>query len=204
MPRPKPCEHGWKSALEDRFQDQFRAAWTTRSRTVGMPSLRSFPLDFGIIRSRTGNGRSPAFKSARRSVRRTTPPRARLRCSGRSCRPPQPCAHPGSPCTRAQAMAKNAGSTTRLNRSSNRRAASSPARSVQLGLDLQYPNPVIDRTRRVGIHRRPPDLPAPALRTRRRPWPCGRSSRPRTTTAAPPHQQGLGGRCACPRPARLA
>src|SRR5215204_94269 len=75
--------------------------------------------------------------------------------------------------------------------------------SVQLGLDLQYPDPVLDRTRCVGVHWRPPDLPAPVLRTRCRPWPCGRLSRPRTTTAAPPRQRSLGGRCACPRPVWL-
>jgi hypothetical protein len=38
-----------------------------------------------------------------------------------------------------------------------------------------------------GIHQRPPGMTTPALRACCRPSPCGRLSRPRTTTAAPPH-----------------
>jgi hypothetical protein len=69
---------------------------------------------------------------------------------------------------------------------------------VQFGLDSQYPRLRLlrRRPRRVGVHRRPPGLPGPALRTRCRPSPCpatagtcGRLSRPRTTTAAPPPTQ---------------
>ena len=41
--------------------------------------------------------------------------------------------------TRSHATNKNAGSVTRLNRSSNRRSGSSHRPTVQLGLDLQYP-----------------------------------------------------------------
>jgi hypothetical protein len=38
------------------------------------------------------------------------------------------------------------------------------------------------------------------LRVRWGPSPCGRLSRPRSTTAPPPHPGGNGGRCACPGP----
>jgi hypothetical protein len=60
--------------------------------------------------------------------------------------------------------------------------------SVQLGLDTQYPRPrfVQRGPRCVGVHRRPPGMPAPSLRARWVPSPCGRLSRPRTTTDPPP------------------
>ena len=80
--------------------------------------------------------------------------------------------------------------------------------SVQLGLHLQYPGRGLlgGRPRRAGVHRRPPGLATPTLRTRCLPWPCGRLSRPRTTTQAPPHltpsadgglahHLSVGGRC---------
>ena len=169
-----------------------------------MPSLRSFPLDFGIIRSRTGNGRERAGLQIGPQVGEEQLHPAHVFDvvggqavhSGRARTPIAPHPRPGHRQERGiddqvEQVVKPASSVL-------------AGPSVQLGLDLQYPDPVIDRTRRVGVHRRPPDLPAPALRTRCRPWPCGRLSRPRTTTAAPPHQRGLGGRCACPRPARLA
>jgi hypothetical protein len=77
---------------------------------------------------------------------------------------------------------------------------------VQLGLDPQYPR--LGRfsrgPRRAGIHRRPPGLPAPLLRTRCRPWPCGRLSRPRTTTAAPSRPRTNNRRRVCPPPAWTA
>jgi hypothetical protein len=71
---------------------------------------------------------------------------------------------------------------------------------VQLGLDLQYPLPGRFRVwpRRVGIHRRPSDLPLPELRTRCPPSPCGQLSWPPTTTRTPPHPKVIGRRRACP------
>jgi hypothetical protein len=74
---------------------------------------------------------------------------------------------------------------------------------VQLGLDSQYPRLRLlrRRPRRVGIHQRPPGLPVLALRARCRPWPCGRLSRPRTTTAAPPHPGANSRQRTCPPPA---
>ena len=85
--------------------------------------------------------------------------------------------------------------------------------SVQLGLDPQYPRlGLFSRGPRcVGIHRRPPGMPAPQLRTRCRPSPCpatagacGRLSRPRTTTAAPSRPMTNNRRRACPPPAWTA
>jgi hypothetical protein len=99
----------------------------------------------------------------------------------------------------------------RLSTSPCRRAMTVP--SVQLGLDPQYPRPGLFRRgpRRVGIHRRPPGMPAPQLRTRCRPSPCpatagtcGRLSRPRTTTAAPSRPATNSRRRACPPPAWTA
>ncbi len=59
---------------------------------------------------------------------------------------------------------------------------------MQLGLDLPYPYPGLGevRPRCASIHRRPPSIPVPQLRSRCLPSPCGRLSRPRTTTEAPP------------------
>jgi hypothetical protein len=70
---------------------------------------------------------------------------------------------------------------------------------VQLGLDPQYPRLGLLRRgpRRAGIHRRPPGLPVSLPRTRCRPWPCGRLSRPLTTTAAPSPPRTLSRRRAC-------
>src|SRR5829696_4784265 len=130
------------------------------------------------------------------------------------CFPPSP-ASPGSGCPQLQpgccdspaARAFHPYSVTlapRGARTGHQTGEQHPHRPIgAVGLDLQYPDPVLDRTRCVGVHWRPPDLPAPVLRTRCRPWPCGRLSRPRTTTAAPPRQRSLGGRCACPRPVWL-
>jgi hypothetical protein len=47
-------------------------------------------------------------------------------------------------------------------------------------------------------------MPAPTLRTGCRPWPCGRLSRPWTTTAAPSHPKAISRRRTCPPPARPA
>src|SRR5215216_582751 len=80
--------------------------------------------------------------------------------------------------------------------------------SVQLGLDSQYPRLRLlngeRRPRRAGIHRRPPSLPVTLLRTRCRPSPCDRLSRPPSTTAAPSPPKAPSRRRACPPPARLA
>jgi len=60
--------------------------------------------------------------------------------------------------------------------------------------------PVSLRPQHVGIHQRSPALPIPSLRTRCRPSPCDRLSRPRTATAAPPRPGLLGRRRTDPLP----
>jgi hypothetical protein len=74
--------------------------------------------------------------------------------------------------------------------------------SMQLGLDLQYPCLRLGRRRprRARVHRRPPDLPVPALQACWPPSPCGRLSRPRTTTGPPPPSGANSRRQACPFP----
>src|SRR5258708_5677929 len=64
-----------------------------------------------------------------------------------------------------------------------------PGPAVQLGLDLQYPalRHIHGVLQLVGIHRRPPGIPLPALPTCWPPSPCARLSRARTTTGPPPH-----------------
>jgi hypothetical protein len=66
---------------------------------------------------------------------------------------------------------------------------------VQLRLHLAYPPLGLNEAgpRRAGVHRRPPQS-AVMLRTRWAPSPCGRLSRPRTTTSPPPHPSGIGRR----------
>src|SRR5665811_1235478 len=73
---------------------------------------------------------------------------------------------------------------------------------VQLGLDSQYLHlgPLGLRPQHVGIHRRSPAIPVPTLRTRCRPSPCDRLSRPRTTTTAPPRPGPISRRRTCPHP----
>jgi hypothetical protein len=56
------------------------------------------------------------------------------------------------------------------------------------------------RRQRAGIHRRPPGLPVPTLRACCRPSPCGRLSRPPSTTAAPSAPKVHSRRRACPPP----
>jgi hypothetical protein len=65
--------------------------------------------------------------------------------------------------------------------------------TVQLGLDLPYSSlgPIQGRLRFVGVHRRPPGIPASSLPTCWPPSPCARLSRARTTTGPPPHPTAL-------------
>ena len=64
---------------------------------------------------------------------------------------------------------------------------------------VKYPLPRLSeaRPRCVAIQRRPPCRSRHCL-SRCRPSPCGRLSRPRSTTAAPPRPDAISGRCACP------
>ena len=65
---------------------------------------------------------------------------------------------------------------------------------VQLGLDLLYPPPggIGVWPRIAGVHRRPPGIPVPRLRTRCPPSPCAWLSHARTTTGTPPHPGAVG------------
>ncbi len=76
--------------------------------------------------------------------------------------------------------------------------------SVQLGLDSQYPGLGFFERRPwcVGVHRRPPGIPVPSLRTRWVPSPCTWLSHARTTTDPPPHPGAVSRRRACPSPCR--
>src|SRR6266508_816142 len=102
-----------------------RAACTVRSRAVAIPSRRSLPPALGIIRSRTGRGwNRRALRSSRNSVRNRSLPKT----MERGFTPSTPADRaPRLPRTRAHATTKNAGSATRLKRSSNRRSGSSVA-----------------------------------------------------------------------------
>src|SRR6266849_1822869 len=75
-----PYEHGLKSASKIGSSTSFRLAWTTRSVMVGIPSLRSFPLFFGISTRRTSTGpNSPDFSESRIGPRKAaTPPQVSI------------------------------------------------------------------------------------------------------------------------------
>jgi hypothetical protein len=77
---------------------------------------------------------------------------------------------------------------------------------MQLGLDPQYPPLGLIEVgpRRVGVHRRPPGIPVPQLRTRCPPSPCTWLSHARTTTRTPSHRRAISRRRALPLPTRLA
>jgi hypothetical protein len=75
--------------------------------------------------------------------------------------------------------------------------------TVQLGLDLQYPQfrPEQGGLQLIGVHRRqPPGIPASLLPTCWLPSPCGRLSRPPSTTEPPSCPAAISRRRACPRP----
>jgi hypothetical protein len=131
-PGRNPYEQGWKSASKIGSSTSLSAACTTRSVTVGMPSRRLLPPGLGINRSRAGRGRNlRAFSSARRSARKPSSPRTLL--TYRAVRPSTPAVRaPLFPLTRRHATSRNAGSHTRLNRSSNRRPGSSVAQWCSL------------------------------------------------------------------------
>ena len=92
-------------------------------------------------------------------------------------------------------MTRNAGSATRLNRSSNRRPGSAAAQRCSFVCIPSTRCPAVNGTR--AVHRCSPvnllALPYPPCSIRCRPSPCGRLSRPRSTTAAPPHHEPIGG-----------
>jgi len=56
--RRNPYDEDWKSTSKMGSNTNFRTACTTRSATVGIPSLPNLPLAFGIITCRTSTGRN--------------------------------------------------------------------------------------------------------------------------------------------------
>ena len=169
-----------------------------------MPSRRRLPPFLGMSFSRTGKGTNRrALRSSRSPVRNASLPKT----MERGVTPSTPADRaPRLPRTRSHATTRKAGSATRLNRSSNRRSGSSVAHWCSLVWIFSTRRSASYEVgpRRVGIHRRPPDIPVPALRTRWVPSPCGRLSRPRTTTGPPPHPRAISRRRALPLPAWLA
>ncbi len=130
---------GRKSASQIGSSTSFSAACTTRSRTVGMPSRRSLPLAFGIIRSRTAKGTNrQAFRSARSSARKTSSPRTAVM---------ERAVQPSTPAVRAPLLPLD----PRPCHQQERRVTDEVEQiikptigvvvcpSVQLGLDPQYP-----------------------------------------------------------------
>jgi hypothetical protein len=204
-----PYEQGWKSASKIGSSTSLSAACTTRSATVGIPSRRLLPPGLGISRSRTGRGRNLwAFSSARRSARKPSSPRTAL--TYRAVRPSTPAVRALVPLDPTPPNQQERRITDEVEQIIEPATGIVGCPMVQLGLDSQYPRLRLlgRRPRRVGVHQRPPGLPAPALRTRCRPSPCpdpagtcGRLSRPRTTTAAPPHPGAHSRQRTCPPPA---
>jgi hypothetical protein len=127
-----PYEHGWKSASKMGSSTSLRAAWTTRSVTVAIPSLRSLPLFFGIITCRTGTGRNSPDFSESRIRSRNTPTPIRFSMSATVALSIPGVFDPALAFTRSHPSARNSGSLTRLNRSPNRRERSFPAQRCNL------------------------------------------------------------------------
>lgn len=86
-----------------------RLAWTTRSATVGIPSLRSLPLAFGIITCRTSTGsNSPDFSESRMWFRNASTP-IRVSIQTTVARSIPGVLAPTLPATRSHACSRNAG-----------------------------------------------------------------------------------------------
>ena len=186
-----------KSASKIGSSTSFNAACTTRSAVVGIPSRRILPDAFGIVFSRTRCGTNrPALRSSRSSAsssrsaeRRQIAERSRRhrRCVHPCCPAPGSTRPRGTPGHRRGCTDHR---TDGQDRPSPIGAASSASRVPALGLVEVGP-------RSAGIHQRPPRQRS-MLRTRWTPSPCGRLSRPRTTTGPPPHPGGISRRRAFP------
>jgi len=131
-PGRNPYEHGWKSASKMGSSTSLRAAWTTRSATVGIPSLRILPLFFGIITRRAGSGRNSPDFSESRICSRNAPAPIRFSMSATVALSIPGVRDPALARTRCHPSARNSRSQTRLNRSPNRREWSSPAQRCNL------------------------------------------------------------------------
>ena len=134
----------------------------------------------------------PRLQIARRSRGRNPSSAEPASTRGRSPSTPAD-RFPVLPLTRAHATTRTAGSHTRLNRSSNRRSGSSIAHwcsLVWIRSTCDSANSRSGHSTSVFTGDLPP-FQSPRLRTRCRPSPCDRLSRPRTTTTAPPRPRPL-------------
>ena len=194
--------HGWKSASKIGSSTSFSAACTTRSVTVGMPNARSFPLALGIITCRTGAGVNVRDRSW-----------SRISC--RNASTPIPGHDPGH-----GGPVDPGGARPRVARDAfprhgqHRRVAHQVVQIIKpAAADPRPPSSAVCSASSV-----PPRTPgrssakrrrrySPArLRTitvtscsfRCRPSPGGRLSRPRSTTATPPHRHPSAGNAPIP------
>ncbi len=189
-------------------------AWTTRSVIVAIPSRRSLPPAFGIIRSRTGNGRKlRSFNEVRSLVEELldTDPRPRWT---RAVRPSTPAVlAPLLPRTRSHATNRNAGIGDEVEQVIEPAMRIITGPTVQLGLDLQYPT-LSPQQGHLPVRRCSPATSSwhssIRLLTCWPPSPCVRLSRPprrvvtpATTTRPPPHPRPISRQRTCP-PAGLA
>ena len=188
-----------KSASKIGSSTSFNAAWTTRSAMVGMPKLRSFPepRPFGINRWRTGNGRNePSLTCARRSSRNPATPTVSSTAAT---------VQPSTPGVSRAGVARDPGERHAQRRRVMHEVEQviEPAArighrpTVKLGLHPSIPRPEVRVPARATPYS-PVDLSASqrpsSSRFRCRPSPCGRLSRPRSTTAAPPRPGPIGRR----------
>jgi hypothetical protein len=105
-----PYEHGLKSASKMGSNTAFRAACTTRSATVGIPSLRSLPLALGISTCRTSTGRNVRdFNCSRMPPRKFSTPTP-VTIEATVARSTPGVLEPVLPDTRCHACTRNAGS----------------------------------------------------------------------------------------------
>ena len=215
--RPAPAasggtrsETGMKSASKIGSSTSFKRRLNdpVRDRRDAQPAELPAP-PWGSSVSRTGSGRNRAGLQTAHAGRSRTAPTLDV---GRRWRPGATPSTPAVrapllPRTRSHATTRNAGSCTRLNRSSNRRPGSSTAHWCSLVCILVPARSAASRSGHgvTGVHQRPPSHAVPSLlRTRWSPSPCDRLSRPRTTTGPPPHPAAISRRRTFPPPAWLA
>ena len=202
-PGRNPYEKGWKSSSKMGSSTILSAACTTRSRTVGMPSRRNLPLALGIILSRTGWGWNSLRRSPSRQVveERLDAPLLNVFDSHAI----------DTGAARALVVSHQLPSHDEEGRVADEvvevvelAIVIFAGPTLQLGLHPQYLG--LRLVRRwpscAGVHRRPPALAARSLRGRCLPSPCGRLSRPRTTTQAPPRPAPTGDGSSRIRPGR--
>ena len=176
--------------LEDRFEHQLEGG--LHGPIPGGPDAQrpQLPVGLGIITSRAGNGRNRrAWRSSRSSTRNRSTPNDRA--GSHSIDAGRPCPSiPAYPIPRNRQEGGIADKVVEVIEPTTR-IVDCP--SMQLGLDAQYSQLGLDKARpqRVGVHRRPPDVPARRLRTCCPPSPCAQLSCARTTTRTPSQRRAV-------------